>query len=325
MIKQVIQKLLGEKNTDRIRCLKTSLNAAKNTWYNLRAFQKSTRDSLNLSQLLSVHMLEKAMVIGNTKYLSAVKYPELIDNITRLIDMGVPPDDYTVSESVAVIRSALTALPGHEDAKSQLEALVAKYSIPQNFRGGMEVIPSAEILSHNSFDFHAFVSSRHSVRNFKDKIISREVIYDIVRDALYCPSACNRQPFKVYFSEEREKIAEIIKATPDKFITSGFNDCLIVTCDRILLSSSELGDQEYINGGIFLGYLVMSIHAHGLGSCLCQFLQKDKRQEKIKRLFGISDSEVIVCFVGVGELEDEVNVACSQRRPVETVAISLDS
>ncbi|MBQ2617073.1 MAG: nitroreductase [Synergistaceae bacterium] len=324
MVKQVIKKLLGEKNTDRIRRLKTSIDAAKSTWHNLSTPQ-STRDRLNLSQLMSVHMLEKAMVVGNTKYLSAVKYPALIDSVTRLIDMGVPPDDYTVSESIAVIRSALAALPGHEDAKSQLEALVAKYSIPQNFRGGMEVIPSTEILSHTNFDFHAFVSSRRSVRKFKDKIISREVIYDIVRDALYCPSACNRQPFKVYFSEEREKIAKIIKATPDQFITSGFHDCLIVTCDRVLLSPAELDDQEYINGGIFLGYLVLSIHAHGLGSCLCQFLQKDRRQEKVKRSFGISDSEVIVCFVGIGELEDEVSFACSQRRPVETVAISLDS
>ncbi|MBR0247569.1 MAG: nitroreductase family protein, partial [Synergistaceae bacterium] len=112
---------------------------------------------------------------------------------------------------------------------------------------------------------------------------------------------------------------------PDQFITSGFHDCLIVTCDRVLMSPAELNDQEYINGGIFLGYLVLSIHAHGLGSCLCQFLQKDRRQEKVKRSFGISDSEVIVCFVGIGELEDEVNCACSQRRSVDTVAISLDS
>ena len=169
------------------------------------------------------------------------------------------------------------------------------------------------------------MSSRHSVRKFKDKIIPREVICDIVRDALYCPSACNRQPFKVYFSEDREKIAEIIKCVPDTFISGGFHDCLIVTSDRGLMNSMEIDDQEYINGGIFLGYLVMSVHAHGLGSCLFQCLRSSvAKQDKIRRTFGISESEAIVCCMGIGELEDSVNCACSQRRPVETVAISLD-
>ena len=56
-----------------------------------------------------------------------------------------------------------------------------------------------------------------------------------------------------------------------------------------------------------------------------QFLQVDRRQERIKREFGIKDNEIIAGFVGIGELEDEVKIACAQRRPVETVAINLDS
>lgn len=325
MVKALIKSLLGEKNTARIRRLKSSLNAAKSTWHTLSTPQ-NTRDSLNITQLVSVHMLEKALAIGNIKYLSAVNYSQLIANIARLVEMGVPPDDYTIAVSAAIIRSALATLPGHEDEKLQLKSLVSERKIPeQNFRGGSEIVPSAEILSHTNFDFHAFVSSRHSVRKFRDKVIPGSVIHEIVRDALYCPSACNRQPFKVYYSEDRGKIAEIIKAVPDSFITRGFHDCLIVTCDKSLFNPVELDDQEYVNGGIFLGYLVMSIHAHGLGSCLCQMLQKDRRQERIKRQFGISESEVIVCFVGIGELEDEVSVACSQRRNVDSVAISLDS
>ena len=151
------------------------------------------------------------------------------------------------------------------------------------------------------------------------------MICDIVRDALYCPSACNRQPFKVYFSEDKEKIAKIIKLGADGFLAAGIYDCLIITCDKALQNLGEIDDQEYVNGGIFLGYLVMSVHAHGLGSCLFQCLRSSvAKQDKIRRTFGISESEAIVCCMGIGELEDSVNCACSQRRPVETVAISLD-
>lgn len=325
MIKQLIKSLLGEKNTKKIRRLKTSLKAAKVAWQNFGHTHQTDRDKLIYSCLMSVHMLEKALAIENEKYLDSVKYDSLISDIARLVETGTPPGDFTVAGSVAIIKSALDTLHGHEEDKSQLESLIRKHNIPANFKGGIETIQASEIFSHVNFDFHGFVSSRHSVRKFKDKIIPREKIYDIVRDALFCPSACNRQPFKVYFSENEKTIAQIIKAVPDQFVVKGIHDCLIVTCDKSLLNPSELGDQEYINAGIFLGYLVMSIHAHGLGSCLFQFLQVDRRQERIKRAFEIKDNEIIAGFVGIGELEDEVKIACAQRRPVETVAINLDS
>ena len=193
-----------------------------------------------------------------------------------------------------------------------------------DFRGGAEKILSNEIFAHNDFDFGAFVRSRHSVRRFKDKIISREVIHDIVRDALYCPSICNRQPFKVYFSETSEIVKRIVKSIADEFVSPYVHDALIVTCDRSLLLPHELDDQEYVNGGIFLAYLVMSIHAHGLGSCLFQFLRVNSRQYSIRKEFGISPSEVISAFIGIEEPEDEVLCACAQRRPVEEAAVCLD-
>jgi|GEM_PF-1605652 len=331
MIKKLIKSLLGEKNTNRLRRIKFSLRSAIDSaicaWHNFDSADDSdfTKDQLNVAQLINIHGLEKAMVIGHEKYLSAVKYDKLIGNISRLLQMGVPPDDFTIAESAAVIRSALNTVSGHEEEKSQLESLISQHNIPMNLRGGVEVIPSAEILSHTNFDFHGFVSSRHSVRKFRDKIIPREVIYDIVRDALYCPSACNRQPFKVYFSEDREKIAQIIKLGADGFIADGIHDCVIITCDKALQSPGEIDDQEYVNGGIFLGYLVMSAHAHGLGSCLFQCLRSSvTKQDKIRRAFGINDSEAIVCCMGIGELEDDVVCACAQRRNVKDAAICLD-
>ena len=79
-----------------------------------------------------------------------------------------------------------------------------------------------------------------------------------------------------------------------------------------------------MNGGIFLAYLVMSIHAHGLGSCLFQFLQVNSRRNNIRKEFGISPSEVISAFIGIDEPEDEVLCACAQRRPAEEAAVCLD-
>lgn len=315
MIKRIIKTLLGRKNTERI---KASLSAWKSSGVNYSANQNKT-----VSVLMSVHMLEKALVMGKEKYLSAVKYHDIIASISQLIESGASPEEFNIAGSIAIIKSALSTLSGHEDEKAELESLIMKYNIPERFRGGIERIPSKEIFSHNDFDFHAFVSSRHSVRRFKDKIISREVIYDIIREAEYYPSACNRQPCKVYFTENPDTIKRIKKYI-DGFVSPCVHDCLIVTCDRALLNPAERNDQEYINGGIFLAYLVMSVHAHGLASCLFQFLQVNMRQNDIKREFGIPESEIIVAFLGIGEPEDEVICACAQRRPVEEIAVCVD-
>ena len=325
MIKKFIKSVIGDKNAKRLRRVQQVFRAARNSW-RISGYGQQGTDRMIVSSLLAAHSLEKNMVVNNGKAPDKYNYTSLIENTSRIIQAGISPADFSVCESVAVIKSALNSLTGHESEKSRLEELITKYNIPQNYRGGIERLSSSEIFAHNNFDFHGFISSRHSIRKFTDKIIPREIIYDIVRDAQFYPSICNRQPCKVYFSDSETGAAKLASYIPDQFIARGrIHNAFIVTCDRALLSPAELNDQEYLNGGIFLAYLVMSIHAHNLGSCLCQYLQVYSNQYKIKREFGIKASEVIIGFVGFGELEDEAVCACAQRRPIETVAVKIDA
>ena len=324
MIKQLVKSVLGDKNVAKIQRIRQAVSAARAMWRNTSGTIQSQPDKISVWCLMQVHQIEKALATRRVSYVDTIKYSPIIDKLSSLIASGISSQDFTIKECSAIINAALSQLTGHEDDKAKFSAFVKENDIALDFRGGIEAVPKTEIFSHNDFDFGAFVRSRHSVRRFKDKIISREVINDIVRDAMYCPSACNRQPFRVYFSENPDTVKRIIKVGCEPFVAPGMYDCLIVTCDRALLTPHELNDQEYINGGIFLGYLVLSIHAHGLGSCLFQFLQVNARQGNIRREFGMKDSEVISAFVGIGELEDEVLCACAQRRPVESVAICLE-
>lgn len=277
MIKQVIKFVLGESNVAKIQRIRHTIGAARQFWRNTSRKSQSQQEQIARACLVQVHVLEKALAIGNMKHLENTKYTQLIAKLSGLIEGGMSPQDFTIKECAAVIHTVLEKLSGHEEDKAAFSSFIEENKIPIDFRGGIERISKAEIFAHNNFDFHAFVSSRHSIRKFKDSIISREVINDIVRDALYCPSACNRQPFKVYFSENPKTVKRIIASGVEGIIAPGVHDALIVTCDRALLSPAEMNDQEYLNGGIFLGYLVMSIHAHGLGSCLFQFLQVNTR------------------------------------------------
>ncbi len=324
MLKQLVKSILGRKYTALIRRVKWTLIYAKKAWRDFSWSDEKKREKDAVLLFRQTCRIERAMAANDERWLNAVKYSELSEILLQLLESGARPDNFNISHSAAILKTALSTLQNHDDEKSKLESIITKYNVPQNIKAGSEIFPVSEILRHTDFDFHGFVSSRHSVRKFKDKIIPRKVIYDIVRDAEYYPTACNRQPCKVYFSEDKAMVDEIIKLGADSVVSKGIHDCLIVTSDRSLLDLAELNDQEYINGGIFLGYLVMSIHAHGLGACLFQFLQVSKRQDTIKRRFRIKDSEVIIAFVGIGEMCDEVSCACSQRRPAEDVAVCLD-
>ena len=47
-------------------------------------------------------------------------------------------------------------------------------------------------------DFNNFVKSRSSIRNFKNKEVTKELILQAIDSAKYSPSVCNRQGWKVH-------------------------------------------------------------------------------------------------------------------------------
>ena len=145
-LKNFVKKCMGSKNVERIRRVKSAIYAAKNDWRKKYTTQTEHEQKI-YSVLMSVHMLEKALVMNNTKYLDAINYSNLLQNIADLMNLGLSANDFEIAGSIAVIKSALKALSGHEDSKSELDSLIAKYNIPENlFKGGCEKFTKSEIL-----------------------------------------------------------------------------------------------------------------------------------------------------------------------------------
>ena len=265
-------------------------------------------------------MLEKALTINNTKYLSSVNYKQLIEHDKRLIENGIAKKDFAVADSLAIMKSALKFLGGHDEELKTINEI----DYPEIFKGGIDKFDNSEIIKIYP-EWSELVRNRHSIRTFKNKIIPADVVYKIIDDAKYYPSACNRQMCKVYFSDDPVKVQKILNLVPDQFVVkNNIFDALVVTCDRSLLGSAELNDQEFINSGIFLGYLVTSIHAHGLGSCLFQMLRRNAHgAAKVRKALNIPDNEIIACFIGFGEPEEKFVTACAARRETEDVAIKI--
>lgn len=168
--------------------------------------------------------------------------------------------------------------------------------------------------------YENFVKSRRSARSYSEKNVSHEIIKKAVELTNYAPSACNRQPCKVYVALGKHNATDIRVLLDNKAFTKDANNFAIITCDRAYFAGDE-HFQWYINGGIYLSNFVYALHSLGIGSCIMQWFAFSKNEKRIKKLLGISDTEAIIASVSLGYYPKEITCICAQRMPVTETLI----
>ena len=93
---------------------------------------------------------------------------------------------------------------------------------------------------------------------------------------------------------------------------------LMFTIDRILDKGS------YLDYGMFLQNLSLSATAMGLGSCAQAALAN--YPQRVRKLLGLDDSQLILCGMGIGyeDSEHPLNQYRTEREPVETFRTIVD-
>ena len=208
------------------------------------------------------------------------------------------------------------------------------FKLPQDIEKGIEsLIPLLtnnddncySITSEEQFreakDFADFAHLRHSVRQFSNKPVDKDLLLKAIELALSAPSACNRQATRVKIIINTEKRQEIARHIHNG--SQGFGENIPVW----LLITSEQGawsyldaDQCFIDAGIFTMNLLYSLQYYGLAACSLNAKMDDKKQKQLRLLLGYPESEIPVLFVGVGLPEKEYMVAKSRRFGVSEIA-----
>ena len=159
-----------------------------------------------------------------------------------------------------------------------------------------------------------FIKGRHSVRTFKKDPVSSEIMNKVLELAACAPSACNRQPSRVYWTSQSDKVAELDKLVPgNKGFENAIPNWAIITSNRRLFGRTE-SLQWYVNGGIFVAYFVNALQAYGLGSCIFQIPITFETIPQIRKIANIPDNEAIVCMVGFGYPKESLKHIMADRR-----------
>ena len=134
--------------------------------------------------------------------------------------------------------------------------------------------------------------------------------------ALRCPSACNRQPFRVY-AIEPNKLAKHLGRNSLQY--EG-NRVLIVTGDIRAFTKGELLDW-IVSPSIFVGYLTLSLHSLGIGSVVVRkdLVKTSEYNDAIRYITGMDKSEQIILELFIGYYKNEFFAPVSNRLTAEEI------
>ena len=336
-LKQYINNILSVTKMKKMR-LKDRLIAIKHFWNivqisieNGYSFIKSTEmprskhDTIERKQfelIVSIHSLEKGLSFKDKrKGFGEEKATKIIAMLKDYIDNDYPTDCFAVYETIAVLESYFLkkreqgeSLPVLEDILSLCKSKIVgdNYCVGGTTLLRFEGFKSDDIQSIN----HLFSTAR-SIRNYDAaKHVTESDILHVIEMARMAPSACNRQPVKVYYSLNEKKNKQISNLAPGN---NGFNNAIpyfmIVTSSKSYFGLFEY-NQWYVTGGIFLGYLRLAFHSHNLGSCIFQWGLRAPEKE-LRELCQIPYCESIVAIVGFGYYAAETTVIQAQRKSIQ--------
>lgn len=267
--------------------------------------------------LLLAHSLEKGMGIENPrKGFGREKAVSLINCLYK----SENKNSYAYIEAMSVLEAYINFSKKTASLDDELEILYKNISIQSNIKkypAGYEIYAPQNIYDNiNKDNIEFFLGSRHSVRAFKKEPISIETMNSILAAASLAPSACNRQPVKVFWTSNPDKVATIGQLIPgNKGFEGEVPNWAFITVDKRMFGVSECL-QWYVNGGIYVSYFILACHANHIGSCIFQLPIAHKSINEIRKIANIPNYCAIICAVGFGKPKAEVKRIMASRKPV---------
>lgn len=186
--------------------------------------------------------------------------------------------------------------------------------------GGTRELAFSGVFPFSNEEARRFILSRHSVRQFTGRIVSKDLIEQSVSLAQKAPSVCNRQSARIFVSNDPARMAEILEFQNGN---RGFGEKLgavfIVTADMRAFTTLGERNQAWVDGGIFAMSLAHALHAQHLGACMLNWSMKGKHDKKMRRAFGIEDNYAVITMLGAGYVPEKIRVAASPRRSTKDI------
>jgi nitroreductase len=329
----IIKKMLPEPIRFKIRFLQQFPRHFHDFFYDFNHYTKysgsvhpyRSKSNLQSNIIILYHGLEKGLSLRNPRQDFGIQRSyDLLMKLEKYISRFGYDSTAVIAINVLTKYYEFRVKNGTADLKFLKNLSHLRENIPNEYstedRGGIIYVEKKKIHESVMSNFENFVKSRYSIRNFSSEPVDDKLIHQAISIATKTPSVCNRQTTKVYIIQNNALRKLILELQPGN---RGFGEEI----DKILLITSELGyfthsaerREPFIGGGMFAMSLVYALHSLGLGTCCLNLSLHHKSETIIKKAANISDSEVLIMLIAVGNIPDELKVASSPRRNIDEI------
>lgn len=175
-------------------------------------------------------------------------------------------------------------------------------SIPYTFA-------SKPIAAISPEQFHTLCRQRRSVRWFDDKPVDKALLEQAITMASLAPSACNRQPYRFYISEDKGTAKRLLDVPAG---TRGFADnvpcTIVVAADLANYPTEKDRHLVYIDGSLAAMQLMLALETLGLSSCPINFPDVEHSEAELAGLLSLDVNirPVMMICVGYGNADGKI-------------------
>ncbi len=155
------------------------------------------------------------------------------------------------------------------------------------------------------------ILTRRSIRNFTEEVISDEQLHQILRAAMYAPSANNRQPWHFVIIDERKQLdkiptfhpyAEMVRKAP----------VAVAICGDFHLESAE--GYLALDCAAAAQNIMLAAHAMEIGSCWLGIYPREQRIQAVRELLELPGHILPIALIVLG-IPNEIKSTPKRFRP----------
>ena len=150
------------------------------------------------------------------------------------------------------------------------------------------------------------IFSRRSIRKYTDQPVDQEQINQLLRAAMYAPSAGNEKPWQFVIIKDRDKLNEITSFHP--------HTQMLKEAPIAIIACADTSDVKY-DGAFWIQDMSAAIQnillqgeSLGLGTCWCGVYPKEQLVENVSRLTNLPEHIIPVAIIAVGHPAEQREV-----------------
>ena len=141
------------------------------------------------------------------------------------------------------------------------------------------------------------IFTRRSIRHFTNKPIGRNLVGDILKAAMYAPSARNYQPWHFIVVDEKSTLLKIPGVHPYAEMCKEAALAILVCGDTIIEQTTEYITLDCAAAS---QNILLAAHSLGLGSVWLGVYPKEERMKGMIDLFGLPENIIPISLIVLG-------------------------